>query len=174
MALIEAAELSWFAGDRVTADRLAQWIALHLSGVHEDTAALARAGWAVRRLTGGPPPEAGLAAFLGRRDPEHPTDTADLFANRAGGWLEMMGAARDLHPISRACMGYHLWGLAGLRQQGDGSEAAITAARIAAGDGKGAVFAPLAMGGAGGLRAGGPPADRLARWLDGMDRDAPP
>jgi len=25
------------------------------------------------------------------------------------------------------------------------------------------------MGGAGGLRAGGPPADRLARWLDGME-----
>lgn len=27
----------------------------------------------------------------------------------------------------------------------------------------------MAMGGAGGLRAGGPPADRLARWLDGME-----
>ena len=25
------------------------------------------------------------------------------------------------------------------------------------------------MGGVGGLRAGGPPADRLARWLDGME-----
>ena len=48
-------------------------------------------------------------------------------------------------------------------------EAAITAARIAASEGRGAVFAPLAMGGAGGLRASGPPADRLARWLDGME-----
>lgn len=34
---------------------------------------------------------------------------------------------------------------------------------------KGAVFAPLAMGGAAGLRAGGPPAERLARWLEGME-----
>ena len=48
-------------------------------------------------------------------------------------------------------------------------EAAVTAARIAVSDGRGAVFAPLAMGAAGGLRAGGPPADRLARWLDGME-----
>ena len=48
-------------------------------------------------------------------------------------------------------------------------EAAVTAARIAASEGRGAVFAPLAMGGAGGLRNGGPPADRLARWVDGME-----
>lgn len=48
-------------------------------------------------------------------------------------------------------------------------EAAVTAARIAAKEGRGAVFAPLAMGGAGGLRASGPSAVRLARWLDGME-----
>jgi hypothetical protein len=53
---------------------------------------------------------------------------------------------------------------------GDRVEAAVTAARIAANEGatSGAVFAPLAMGGAKGLGAGGPAADRLARWLDGM------
>ncbi|MFN4100984.1 MAG: hypothetical protein ACK4GT_14520, partial [Pararhodobacter sp.] len=45
----------------------------------------------------------------------------------------------------------------------------VTAARIAASEGKGAVFAPVAMGGAGGLRVAGSPADRLARWLDGME-----
>ena len=41
--------------------------------------------------------------------------------------------------------------------------------RLAASEGRGAVFAPLAMGGAGGLRASGRPADRLTRWLDGME-----
>lgn len=66
-------------------------------------------------------------------------------------------------------MGFHLWSLAGLGQHGDRMEAAVTASRISASEGKGAVFAPLAMGGAGGLRAGGPPTDRLARWLDGME-----
>ena len=51
----------------------------------------------------------------------------------------------------------------------DRMEPAVTAARIAARAGKGAIFAPLAMGGAGGLRSGGPPNERLVPWLDGME-----
>ena len=168
LALVEAADLSWFVGDRIAPDRLALWISLRLSGVQDDTAALARVGWAVRRLTGGPRPEVDLSAFLDRRDPENMADEAELFSDRAGGWLDLLAQATDLHPITRACMGFHMWSLAGLGQHGDQMEAAVTAARIAASEGKGAVFAPLAMGGAGGLRAGGTPADRLARWLDGM------
>lgn len=169
LALIEAAELSWFVGDRITSDRLSLWIALRLSGVQEDSAALACVGWAVRRLTGGPGPSTSLADFLGRHDPENIDAEADRFADRADGWLDLMAAASDLHPITRACMGYHLWSLASLGQQGDRMEAAVTAARIAASEGKGAIFAPLAMGGAGSLRVAGPPAERLAAWLDGMD-----
>lgn len=169
LGLIEAADLSWFVGDRIGPDRLALWIALRLSGVQDDTAALARVGWAVRRLTGGPGPEVDLAAFLDRRDPENLADEAEPFEDRAGGWLDMMAKAADLHPISRACMGFHIWSLAGLAQHGDRMEAAVTAARIATSEGRGAMFAPLAMGGAGGLRAGGPTADRLARWLNGME-----
>lgn len=169
LALIEAADLSWFAGDRIGPDRLALWISLRLSGVQDDTAALARVGWAVRRLAGGPGPEVDLSAFLDRRDPENLVDEAEPFADRADGWLDLMAQAADLHPISRACMGFHLWSLAGLGQHGDRMEAAVTAARIAASEGRGAVFAPLAMGGAGGLRAGGRPADRLTRWLGGME-----
>jgi hypothetical protein len=80
-----------------------------------------------------------------------------------------MADAAELHPITRACLGFHLWSLAGLGQYGDRMEAAVTAARIAASDGKGAIFAPLAMAGAEGLRSGGLPADRLARWLHGME-----
>lgn len=169
LALIEAAELSWFVGDRVTSDRLALWISMRLSGVQEDTDALSRVGWAVRHLTGGPGPEAGLANFLGRHDLGNIDAQADRFADRAGNWLDLMEMACDLHPITRACMGYHLWSLAGLGQQGDRIEAAVTAARIASSEVKGAVFAPLAIGGAGALRAGGPAAERLARWLEGMD-----
>src|SRR6056297_3459925 len=169
LALLEAADLSWFSGDRVSSDRLALWISMRLSGAQDDPNALARVGWAVRRLTGGPGPKADLAAFLDRRDPKNIEDSAERFEDRAGGWLDVMAAAAELHPITRACMGFHLWSLAGLGQHGDQIEAAVTAARIAASEGKGAVFAPLAMGGAGGLRAGGPPADRLARWLEGME-----
>ena len=169
LALIEAADLSWFAGDRIGPDRLALWIALRLSGVQDDSVALARVGWAVRRLIGGPRPDEDLATFVDRRDPENLADEAEPFADRAGGWLDLMAQAADLHPISRACMGFHIWSLAGLGQHGDRMEAAVTAARIATGEGRGAIFAPLAMGGAGGLRAGGTAADRLVRWLDGME-----
>ena len=169
LALIEAADLRWFAGDRIGPDRLALWISMRLSGVQDDTAALARVGWAVRRLTGGPGPDVDLSAFLDRRDPENMVDEAEPFADRAGGWLDLMAQAADLHPITRACMGFHLWSLAGLGQQSDGMEAAVTASRIAAHEGEGAIFAPLAMGGAGALRAGGPPAESLARGLEKME-----
>ena len=169
LALIEAADLSWFAGDRVSADRLALWVSMRLSGAQDDPNALARVGWAIRRLTGGPGPKGDLAAFLDRRDPDSIEDSAERFEDRAGGWLDVMAAAAELHPITRACMGFHLWNLAGLGQHGDQMEAAVTASRIAASDGSGAIFAPLAMGGAGGLRASGLPPERLARWLDGMN-----
>ncbi|AUM75840.1 hypothetical protein [Paracoccus jeotgali] len=169
LALIEAAELSWFFGDRITPDRLALWTNLRLSGMQEDTAALTRAGWAVQRLSGSPGPEAGLAEFLGRHDPEHPDLETEPLADRADSWRDLMASLSNLHPISRACAGFHVWSLAGLTHQSESVEAAVTASRIAAGQGKGAVFAPLAMGGAGGLRGGGSPADRLSRWLDGME-----
>lgn len=169
LALIEAADLSWFAGGRVAPDRLALWISMRLSGASGDTASLARVGWAVRRLTGGPGPEQDLSAFLDRRDPGNLADGTEPFSDRAGGWLDFIAQAIDLHPITRACMGFHLWSLAGLGQRGDQIEAAVTAARIAASDGKGTVFAPMAMSGAGGLRAGGRPVERLSRWLDGME-----
>jgi len=69
---------------------------MRLSGVQEDTAALARVGWAVRRLTGGPGPEGELATFLDRRDPESPADEAGPFADRVGSWLNLMAKAADL------------------------------------------------------------------------------
>jgi hypothetical protein len=52
LALIEAADLSWFAGDRIGSDRLALWISMRISGLQDDTAALARVGCGVRRTEG--------------------------------------------------------------------------------------------------------------------------
>ncbi len=169
LALIEAAELSWFVGNRIAPDRLALWISMRLSGVQDDTASLARVGWAVRRLSGGPGPEIDFSAFLDRRDPEKMADDAEPFTLRAGSWLDLMATARDLHPITRACFGFHTWSLAGLGVHGDRLEAAVTAGRIAASDLHGAVFVPMAMGGAGGLRSGGTSDERLVRWLNGIE-----
>ncbi len=141
LALLEAADLSWFSGDRVAPDRLALWVGLRLAGVQTDAAALARVGWAVRRLSGGPGPdmdsETALAGFLGRHDPDTPDTPGpevapDSLRTRSAAWLEALRTAEALHPITRACMGYHLWALAGLGQPGDRLEAAVTAARLEA------------------------------------------
>ena len=191
LALIEAEALSWQAGDRVGAERLALWMGLRLAGVQDDPAALARAGWAVRRLSGGPGPEADLMAFLERREGGEGGDRANAEDDlapwgRAGSdafeaWQSKMGGraggtlkdASAPHPITRAAMGFHLWPFPGTA--GGRIEAAVVAARIAAeagagrGDRQGAVFAPLAMGGAEALRARGTAEARLPGWLAGLE-----
>jgi hypothetical protein len=195
LALIEASELSWLTQDRIGFDRLSLYMALRVSTATDDAQALFRIGWTVRRLTGGPSPlgnsgVADLEVFLDRRDrpgqgerfeetkaPARVMEMMDreTFEDRATAWLAMMGQGEDLHPVTRACMGFHLWHVAELSPVDDPLEAAVTAARVAVSDlasslGRpGAVFAPIAMGGRGGFRAIGEPAARLARWLNAME-----
>ena len=195
LALIEASELSWLTQDRIGLDRLSLYMALRVSTATDDAQALYRIGWTVRRLAGGPGPVgrsgvADLEAFLDRRDrpgqgerfedmkvPSRIQNMADreAFENRAAAWLAMMSQAEDLHPVTRACMGFHLWHVAELSPVDDPLEAAVTAARVSVADlassmGRpGAIFAPIAMGGGGGFRAIGDPAARLSRWLNAME-----
>ena len=194
LALIEAADLSWLTQDRIGLDRLSLYMALRVSTVTDDAQALYRIGWTVRRLIGGPAPLArgsgvgDLETFLDRRDrpgqgervedakaPLRVVEMAerDAFGNRAAGWLAMMDQADDLHPVARACMGFHLWHVAELSPVDDLLEAAVTASRVAiteiapSGTMPGAIFAPIAMGG--GFRTIGDPPARLARWLHAME-----
>jgi hypothetical protein len=174
LALMEAAELSWLAGDRIGADRLAMWLAERVSAVQVDALALARAGWAFRRLLEGPGPEADLAAFLGRHEVEEAAD-GEALSDRLAGWSELMDGAAGLHPLTRAALGHWGWGLAGLDRGAAGRvEAAVVAARVARPPAAGALgFVPLALGGGGaGLRATGTPAQRLPRWLRGAEAAA--
>lgn len=196
LALIEASDLSWLTQDRIGLDRLSLYMALRVSTVTDDAQALYRISWAVRRLTGGPAPLArrsgvgDLETFLDRRDrpgqgerlgdPKVPSRMVEMaereaFQDRAAGWLAMMDQAEDLHPVTRACMGFHLWHVAELSPIDDPLEAAVTAARLAvadlapSGSMPGAIFAPIGMGGGGGFRAIGDPPARLARWLNAME-----
>ena len=196
LALIEAADLSWLTQDRIGLDRLSLYMALRVSTVTDDAQALYRIGWTVRRLTGGPAPLArrsgvgDLETFLDRRDrpgqgerleeakaPSRVVEMAkrEAFEDRAAGWLAMMDQAEDLHPVTRACMGFHLWHVAELSPVDDPLEAAVAAARVAiadltpSGSAPGAIFAPIAMGGGSGFRAIGDPPARLARWLGAME-----
>ena len=196
LALIEASDLSWLTQDRIGLDRLSLYMALRASTATDDAQALYRMGWTVRRLTGGPAPltvrscVGDLEAFLDRRHrsgqgerfdeakvPSRLREMAERedFADRAAGWLAMMDQAGDLHPMTRACMGFHLWHVAELSPADDPLEAAVTALRVAitelapSGSMPGAIFAPMAMGGGGGLRAIGGPPVLLARWLNAME-----
>lgn len=199
LALIEAADLSWLTQDRIGLDRLSLYMALRVSTVTDDAQALYRIGWTVRRLTGVPAPLArgsgvgDLETFLDRRDrpgqgerledAKAPSRVVEMtereaFEDRAAGWLAMMDQAEDLHPVTRACMGFHLWHVAELSPVDDPLEAAVTAARVAiadlapSGSAPGAIFAPIAMGGGGGFRAIGDPHARFARWLNAMESAA--
>lgn len=163
LALLEAAEFSWWAGDRVPADRLALWMTLRLDGVQDDAQALTRAGWAVRRLTGGPGPEAGLAAFLARQDAQ----AADWLAD----WADLQRVSEGLHPITRGCLIFHGWGMIGHAGAAARQEAAVIGARVAGAETRGGLpFLPLATGGSAALRPGGTAADRLARWYTGAEQ----
>ncbi|RJE78597.1 helix-turn-helix domain-containing protein [Paracoccus sp. JM45] len=168
LALAEADRMCWYLGDRVSLDKLALWVAMRVRTIGADGRALERGGWAVRRLSGGIGPDAGLAAFLGR----HVTaeEDADGLAARLSGWQDAVD--QSLHPIVASCMGYHLWNLAGLGQNDNRLEAAVTAARIAVGPARGAVFAPLAGARANALWSGGDVALRLAAWIDAIDSGA--
>lgn len=173
LALTEAADLAWLCGERIGPDRLALWLALRLSGVQQDMPALARAGWAARRLAGGPGPEDDLPAFLDRRDSADPRADDDPASAPAADWRAALAAGQGLHPIARACMGYHLWPRTGWGAPEDRLEAAVTALRLAMAEAESAVFAPLALGGtprgAAALRGAGDPAQRLARWLAAVE-----
>jgi len=166
LALQEATDLSWLSGDRVPLERLALWMTLRLAGDNEDAQALARAGWAARRLQGGLAPADDLAGFLGRPAAED-AQIAD--------WQDVIDQAQGLHPICRAALGFHIWPVVGLSAGhvlGGAApvpliEAAVVAARSSLGTN--APFVPLALGGAGGLRGAGAPLDRLQRWIAGAD-----
>jgi len=175
LALLEVTDLGWWTGDRIGADRLALWDGLRIGAMGDDAQALTRAGWALRRLTGGGAPDAGgwaagLAAFLGRAegDAAPPDNIADL--------ADLLAPAGDLHPVTQAAILFHGWRRLGAqgeaREQPNpaaiDTEAAVIAARHAAGMGRGAaLFLPLALTGPGALRATGTEAARLDRWIAG-------
>ena len=184
LALIEASALSWLSAERVSVERLSLWQALRLSGAQEDSQALLQAGWALRRLAGGPLPSAesphDIAAFLNRKVPEDPVETPgqggeksdESLSDQLANWCDGMEMAQDLHPICRACFGFHLWGATGLMDRGTGTdlEAAVLAERLAvSGLPGGTRFLPLMGAGGSGLRRSGAPETRLRQFLSGAD-----
>jgi hypothetical protein len=178
LAVLEAAEISWLAGERISADRLALWIGLRAGAAGDDAPALARAAWAARRLAGGPGPAGGpvaLAAFLDRQEVQHRGEHAprDDLGGRLEDWSAAIAGGEGLHPFVRSAFGLWAWRMAGLSGAGPAGDldAMVVASRLAAEAGRGgAPFLPLALAGPQAARPAGSVPERLARWLDAAER----
>lgn len=177
LALREAADLSWWVGDRISADRLSLWQAMRFGSIDEPDQALPRAGWALRRLSGGPAPAEGLARFVERAqtaDGLAPEEAPSPQLKTEPGAVEVLSAlmaeAADLHPVTQSAIVFLGWRMLGAPQTRE-MEAAILAARhagqMARRSGAGALFLPLAQGGPGTFRSDGPPVRKLATWIAG-------
>lgn len=174
LALREVADLSWWTGDRLGADRIALWVSLRIGSTEDTEQALAHAGWAMRRLSSGPFPFDGPAVFLERTS----RSLADFDKQEApdlalADLAELMASGKGLHPIVAAARLFHAW----RALCGSGSadiEAAVLAARHAAltgrAPGQGALFMPLAQTGSEALRGQGEPEAKLKSWLRGAER----
>ena len=165
LALAEAAAISWQAGDRVAAERLALYDLDRADMGRDDAGALGAAHWALRRLAmhpgGGPGPEHGLDAFLARdgvaADPAVP------------GWEDGLAALGAALPLVRAAWGFAAWRAAGL--SAGVLEPAVIAARLGGAEGRGLGFLPLAQVAAP-YFAGGDAAARLAAWARAAEAGA--
>ena len=174
LALREVSDLSWWTGDRISPERIALWVTLRTGSTEDTERALARAGWAMRRLASGLAPGDDLAGFLdraprpaGEAGREIPVE--DALADLA----EVMESGQGLHPIPAAARLFHAWRALGPAGSVD-LEAAVLAARHAATmsrrPGQGALFLPLAQTGFAALRGQGDPQAKLADWLRGAER----
>ncbi|MBE2278255.1 MAG: hypothetical protein IAE87_18395 [Rhodobacteraceae bacterium] len=166
LAQAEASGLSWWTGDRVQPDRLAQWLAFRIGAAGEDGGALIRAAWAARRLAV-PAPAAprGTAAIAGHLGAD--AGGLALLAEEAAAALPAPG---ELGPVALGCAAFHLWrALDDRPDQLRGIEAAVLGSRLAAGPGPGRAlpFLPLSLTGFAALTVSGSVERRLAGWVSG-------
>jgi hypothetical protein len=171
LALEEASSLSWWAGDRVTADRLALWLSYRIGAADEGGEGLIRTAWAARRLAA---PRAGqggdlantLIAGLGEEGRTDFGMTSDVAAEFA--------ALDGLTSMTRGCALMQLW--RSLDERPDhlrGLEAAVLGMRLASMGAAGQValpFLPLSLTGFAALTASGSPDRRLTGWISGAHR----
>lgn len=174
LALREVSDLSWWSGERLTTARIALWVGMRIGSTEDTELALARAGWAVRRLAGGPPPVEDLAAFLDRRFRSSSLRDTDVAVDEPVSDLaDILETGRALHPVVQAARLFHAWRSLGSTGSGP-LEAAVLAARHAASmsrhPGRGALFLPLAQTGMDALQGQGDPIRKLGAWLRGTER----
>lgn len=185
LALLEVAGLSWAEGQRLPVERLALYGVLRLSASDADHRDLALAEWARERLLGVRDPFQP-EAYLGRVRVEEDglceinaiggmgqRPVGEEFQSLSDRWRDAVQGA-DLHPVTRAAFGFHLWRGLGLSGFDGVIEPSIITAKLAATPNRGVAdqvhlpFVPLAMAGVQGLMAGGAPERKLELWNTGV------
>lgn len=165
LALAEASSLSWWNGDRVTADKLALWLSYRIGAAEEGGEGLIRTAWAARRFAAAGQ-GSGLAEALARSLGEERRADAGFLADVVAEVAALAGTSA----ATKGCALFHLWRALDERPEHlRGLEAAVLGARLAAGQG-GLAFLPLTLTGFSALTTSGSPDQRLAGWISGAHR----
>lgn len=187
IALIEAGDLLWAEGQRLRPEALALAARGRAGRAWDTEQAVSRAAWSVRRLIG-PHPELGspqgVRTFLGLKtkaegDPEaEEIDRDELWLRGLDEgdlreWCSTLNCLEDVHPLTRAAAGFHIWRGLMLTPPGRILEPATVASRLAASSQYGLRSVPLVFENPRGLPAvPGPAADKLNAWLQALSHAA--
>ncbi|MGL5010497.1 MAG: helix-turn-helix domain-containing protein [Paracoccaceae bacterium] len=162
LALAEASSLSWWTGDRVSAERLALWQSYRIGAADAEGGGLIRTAWAARRLAAAG--QGGDAAAVLQMGLGEGADR-DLIDEVA----QVLGDLPGLSAVTQGCALLHLWRSLDERPEHlRGLEAAVLGARLAAGQGM--AFLPLTLTGFSAVTASGAPEARLTGWITGAHR----
>lgn len=178
LAMLEVCDLSWIDGADIPIERLALYRVARTGGGEGDARGLLRADWAVRRLCRHDVKLSNrntLIAFLGLTLSANPDDTfidlidralGSLFVSELEEWLGIQANAAELHPLTRAALGFQFWRFLELSRGPDLIEPAVIAARLGAGGLEALPFAPIAYRNRRALANLGPhPKERLPLWI---------
>jgi len=178
LALTEVCDLSWADGADIPIERLALYRAASIGGGRSGARDLLRADWAVRRLTR---PDADLESrealigFLGLTLNEKADDAlmdlidrnlGSFFAHELETWIGILASGSDLHPFTRAAIGYQFWRFLELASGTDLLEPAVIASKLAADQSSALPFTPFATRNRRALHnLGIHPEQRLGAWF---------
>ena len=178
LALREVCDLSWADGADIPIERLALYRAAGTGGGEAGARNLLRADWATRRLS---LPDADLTnrealiAFLGLQLNDRADDAlmdlidralGSFFVSELDSWLGILQSGSELHPFTRAAIGYQFWRLLELANGSDLLEPAVIASKLAAQDNEALPFIPFATRNRRALHnLGLHPEQRLHAWL---------
>ena len=178
LAIQEVCDLSWADGADIRIERLALYRVARNGGGQGDARGLLRADWAIRRLIRGDvdlDDRNALIAFLGLAINQCADDAlmdlidralGPLFVHELDTWIDILRGGADLHPLTRAAVGYQFWKFLELSRGTDMIEPAVIAARLGAAGCEALPFVPIAIRNRRALQnLGINPEQRLEAWL---------